>query len=186
MSTLLINNHDIEPYLSRRLSYDKKEAIHRLIQAVADSVEKQMPIGFSYGKNTRLVLPHAVFLQKDTPNRSKERAMRPKKHVRTSMHFCKAGAQRTIAMDADQRFSVKSGDSINGWKTFDFHKINDTRLLTSEEIRHEFRMSDEIDDQAHLIKGFVPTPDFVRNWNYWFRTFLAQAPSRWNLRAQDE
>lgn len=184
MSALLVNGHNIEPYLSPRLSDTKKEAIHALSQAVADAVEKQLPIGFSYGKNTRLVLPHALFLQKATPNTSRE-VKRPNRPIRTTMRFYRPGAAKTIAMDADQRFSIKPDGSVNGWKTFDLQKINDSRLLSPEEIRHEFKMGDEIDDQAHLINGFTPTPDFVRNWNYWFRIFLAQAQSNFNLRAKD-
>jgi hypothetical protein len=84
-------------------------------------------------------------------------------------------------MDANQILSEKN-DTKNGWKTFHIDKIDDARIMTPEEIRTTFQVEDTIDDDVHLTNGFITTPDFVRNWNYWFRIFLAQAPSKLDLK----
>lgn len=179
MSELTINGHDIEPYLPAKMSDAKKSDIHQLTLSIIDAVELQLPIGFSYNNNPRLVLPHSVFLQNKTPSTVSE--VRRPSHIHTRMKFYKNGARRAIGMDANQIFS-KSEESRNGWKTFHMDKIDDTRIMAPEEIGSVFQLSDDrIDDDIHITEGFTTTRDFVRNWNHWFRVFLKQAPSKLEL-----
>ena len=54
--------------------------------------------------------------------------------------------------------------------------------MTPEQIREKFGFEDdEVDDDIHLTKGFTTVPTFVRNWNYWFRHFIEQVPSKKDL-----
>lgn len=68
MSHFVIDNNDIEEYIPRHFSSTKKEQVHKLTLDVMDRVSKQLPVGFSYDNNSRLVLPHSIFLQQKTPN----------------------------------------------------------------------------------------------------------------------
>ncbi len=57
---------------------------------------------------------------------------------------------RAIGMDAQQILSTQY-NAKNGWKTFHMDKINDTRLMTLEEIRSVFHLTDDrIDDDVHI------------------------------------
>jgi hypothetical protein len=87
MSNLIIDSTDIEGYLPRHFSTTKKEQAHKLTLSVMDKVSRQLPIGFSYDNNARLILPHSVFLQEKTPNTVTE--VRKPQNIRTRMRFYK-------------------------------------------------------------------------------------------------
>ncbi len=85
MSALIINGSDIEPYFptNKKISDRQKSDIYHLTLSIIDAVEKQLPIGFSYNRTSRLVLPHSVFLQNETPDTISQRPT----HVQTKMRF---------------------------------------------------------------------------------------------------
>jgi hypothetical protein len=56
--------------------------------------------------------------------------------------------------------------------------------MTLDEMWEVFQLkNNQINDNVHLIRGFATTPDFVGNWNYWFRIFLAQTRAQYDLKA---
>ncbi len=183
MHSLTINDKDIEPYMPRGMSDGKKEDIYHLTNQISDAVSSQLPIGLSYDGNSRLILPHSLFLQDTTPSSMSE--VRRPWHIHTRMKFYTQGARRAIGIDAFQMFS-RDEDSRNGWKTLHLDRVDDVRLMKRDEIYKAFSIDDEIDDHTHLIDWFATIHDFVRNWNHWFRTFLLQSPSRFDLKWPNE
>lgn len=170
MNQLIVDNKDIEPYISRGISDDRKQKIWELTGLISEAVSHQIPLGVSYNNNPRLILPHSLYLQRQT---SSGVSSIVKPNIRTRMKFYSRWARRAIGIDAFQLFS-QSDDSRDGWKTLHLDRIDDNRLMTPEEICRVFGVSNEIDDHTHLIDGFATIWDFVGNWNYSFRDFLIQ------------
>ncbi len=162
------------------VSDDRKEAIFNLMLQCNERVEKQVPIGIYYNGIPRIVAAHSLFLQKCTPDTTSE-IVNPS-NIYTRMKFYNTWARRAISIDADQILSTNK-KSLEGWKTLHLDKVDDARIMTIEEIYKVFQLkTDKINDNVHLIEWFAITPDFVRNWNYWFRIFFAQVPSKFNLK----
>jgi hypothetical protein len=84
-------------------------------------------------------------------------------------------------MDAFQNRSMNT-TSRNTWKTFHLDRIDDLRLFDQDEIEETFKIGEVVSDDIDLKNGFNTVPDFVKNWNYWFRTFLAQTKANFDLK----
>lgn len=179
MSDLIVNGLYIEPYMPRTFSDRQKSEAYNLTLDFKSAVERQVPIAFSYNNSPRLIRPHSLFIQNRTPDTMTE--IRKPTDIHTKMRFYKKWARRAIGLDADQLFS-KQESPRNGWKTFHIDRVDDLRLMTLDEIRSIFQISDDqIADDIHLTDGFTVAPDFIGNWNHWFRRFLAQVPSQYKL-----
>jgi hypothetical protein len=165
--------------MPRDFSTTKKDNLHKLTLAIMEKVEKQLPVGFSYDKNSRLILPHSVFLQQKTPNTVTE--IRKPQNIKTRMRFYKNWARKAIGMDAFQDRSIDTR-SRNTWKTFHLDKIDDLRLFDQDEIQRIFKIDEQVSDDINLKDGFNTVPDFVKNWNHWFRIFLAQTKANFDLK----
>jgi hypothetical protein len=84
MNQLIVDNKNIEPYIPRGISDDRREKIWELTGLVSEAVSHQIPIGLSYNNNPRLVLPHSLFLQQKTPSGV---AATIKPNIRTRMKY---------------------------------------------------------------------------------------------------
>lgn len=84
-------------------------------------------------------------------------------------------------MDAFQDRSMNT-TSRNTWKTFHLDRIDDLRLFDQDEIEKTFKIDEQVNNDINLKDGFTTVPDFVKNWNHWFRTFLAQTRSQYDLK----
>lgn len=183
MGSLTIDEKYIEPYMPSEFSDTQKEKLFQLLTSVKKAVINQMPIGFSFYGNSRVVLPHNVFLQNKTSrtsplfhNWSLDRSF-------TGMLPIKNGIREYIGMDAYQIFSQES-ESRNGWKVFNLSNIDNLRLHTLEEIRDIFDLEgDYIWEGADLITWFDTIRDFVLDWNILQRKFLSQVPPARDLRS---
>lgn len=150
MGSLIIDEKDIEPYMPPDYSDTQKEQLFQFVLSVRQAVVDQMPIGLSFYGNTRVVLPHNVFLQNKTPRTSGIFQSRSQERSFTGMLPVKNGTEKCIGMDAYQVFSQKS-ESRNGWKYFNLHEINNLRLHTLEEVRSIFDLEgDYIWEGANL------------------------------------
>ena len=67
MTTSLINGIDIEPYIPSHLKGDTAEKLIILTHSIKEAVDANLPIGFSYNKKARLILPHSLYTQDKTP-----------------------------------------------------------------------------------------------------------------------
>jgi len=150
VGSLIIDGKDIEPYMSSGFSDTQKEQLFQLVTSVQQAVADQMPIGFSFYGNSRVVLPHNVFLQNKTPRTSAIFQSRSRERSFTGMLPYKNNSEEFIGMDAYQVFSQEV-ESRNGWKVFNLHEINNLRLHTLEEIRSIFDLEgDYIWEGANL------------------------------------
>lgn len=93
MKDLILNGVNLEPYMPARFSDDKKEQLFTLTQSISESVNNQIPIGFSYNEHTRLVLPHSLFAQQKT-HATVHEVKKPL--IGTKMRFFRNGARKAI------------------------------------------------------------------------------------------
>lgn len=183
MNSLIYKGHDTERYMPRHFSDDKKEILFNFMLGCVGAVQEKKPIGVYYNGIPRIMDPYSAFLQKRTPNSTSE-IINPS-NILTKMRFQSRWARWAIAMDVDQILST-SKNSRNGWKTLHLDKVDDLRLMTLEEMWKVFLLeNNQIADGIHLTEWFTPTTDFVGNWNYWFRIFLAQIESQYDLKASN-
>ena len=57
-------------------------------------------------------------------------------------------------------------------------RVENIQLYTEEEVRNILGILDE-----EILKNrFEPVGDFVGNWNFWFRDYLAQVPAKKDIR----
>ena len=174
MSSETIETNDIESYFPRWASPERREEIQNLTVEVLRAVHRQLPIGFCYNGTNRLVLPHSLYLQNTTPNRL---VQLPRENHATRMKLSVKWARRTIAFDGYQTHSndLKARD---GWKSFHMDRVENIQLYTEEEVRNILGILDE-----EMFKNrFEPVGDFVGNWNFWFRDYLAQVPAKKDIR----
>ncbi|NRH21113.1 hypothetical protein HOO68_03650 [Candidatus Gracilibacteria bacterium] len=164
-------------------SEKQKEQLFQLILAVQKSVASHIPVGFSFFGNSRVILPHNVFLQNKTPRTSAIFHNRFRDRSFTGMLPVKNDAEQYIGMDAYQVFSQES-ESRNGWKVFNLSQIDDLRLHALEEVRSIFDLEgDYIWEGADLVTGFDTIRDFVPDWNILQRKFLSQVPPTRDIRS---
>lgn len=81
-------------------------------------------------------------------------------------------------MDAYQELTT-ANTLQEGWRTYHLDRINDLRLLSREELNRAFEL---FQDDEELFASFTSKEDFVKNWNHWFRTFLAQSQAKYDLK----
>jgi len=183
VGSLTIEGKDIEPYMPSEFSDTQKEQLFQLILAVQQSVSNHIPVGFSFFWNSRVILPHNLFLQNKTSRTPPIFHPCPKDEAFTGMLPIKNGAEPYIGMDAYQVFSQEA-ESRNGWKVFNISQIDDLRLHTLDEIRNIFDLDgDYIWEGADLALWFDTIRDFVPDWNISHRKFLAQVPPARDLRS---
>lgn len=61
MSALIVGGIDIEPFLPRRFSDDRKEAAHKVALHFHDAIENLLLVGVVYNGVARVVEPHALY-----------------------------------------------------------------------------------------------------------------------------
>lgn len=161
----------------------QKEQLFQLIISVQQSVSNHIPIGFSFFGNSRVILPHNLFLQNKTSRTPPIFHRWSKDEALTGMLPVKNGAEPYIGMDAYQVFSQEA-ESRNGWKVFNISQIDDLRLHTLDEIRKIFDLDgDYVWEGADFVVWFDTIRDFVPDWNISHRKFLAQVPSARDIRS---
>ncbi len=176
MSSLLSSPESLTPFLSRYASQEKREKIFSLTQEIAQKIRAQLPIAFRYHDKNRLVVPTSLYLQNRTP-KSYTKIRDPERGYPYTIGVGRTGALQTVAFDGLEEFPGKEGYSR--WKSYHLEKIEDQRLMTFQEIQEHFPIIEQYPTYMEEPQGIVE--GFVRNWNYWFRIFLAQAHSPYDL-----
>lgn len=175
MSSETIATNDIESYLPRWASPERREEIQNLTVEVLRAVHRQLPIGFCYnGWIHRIVLPHSLYFQNTTPNRI---VQLPRENYVTRMKLSEKWARRTIAFDGYQTHS-NDLKAREGWKSFHIDRVESLQFYTREEMENILRWTEK---EIELWQ-FEPINDFVGDWNFWFRNYIAQVPAKKNIR----
>lgn len=175
MNTRIVAGKNINPYIPSYLSEDKKWKIHQLCQDIVTLVGAWLPAAISYNNTPRIIRPASVFLQDQSPRVVRRITDRAKGYPH-KMTVINGWARRAVGIDAIEEESWNSG---GGWKTYHLDQIDDHRLLTFDEIKKAFPYTEE--DETYFYQPQSQVEGFVRNWNYWFRIFLAQAESEHDL-----
>ena len=171
-----ISPSHIASYLPSHLSdYNRVRAL-LLTQEIRDKIHDKMAIAFLYAGVRRHVLPHSLFLQQSTKERSSI-LLHPKRGYPSLIH--RPWARRAIAIDGYE--VMNDTNRPNGWKTYHLDQIDGLKLLSMDEASQVFGLAGAIEDPSH--ERFDTVDSFVRNWNYWSRDFLIQTPSQYDLRS---
>ncbi len=180
-------------YIPRELllSHDEQKAVYQTIHSVKHAIENLLPLCISYAgeEDVRIILPHSLFLQEKTPG-NVTKVGKPHSFP-TTMTYYNNWAQPAIGADVYQIVSTDS-ESKEGWRTLHLHNI---QILSHEEVLNRAKKltpesalrlptNNEIDDEVHLVKGFIPRPDFIGNWEPWYRKYLTQAPFQHSMLAR--